>query len=143
MDRERRRHSQSFKSAVDRTKQSEAKSADINHIVAQMGGLAFQAPVGGPEVDYSDFPDYLEAMNSVAMVNQSFARLPSKVRERWGNDPANIFHAIRATEQGQVDFVDDLVELGLMEPPKAPEEPVAPAPVVPPVPPSGPPPEDG
>lgn len=117
------------------TKQEFREESDINHILDhyQTDGL-LPLGRGTKEAMYGDFSDpalqnYHEALNIVLSVDQLMGRLPAKVRERFGNDPASL-----------LDFVQDnanrteALELGLLNPdyksPSAP--PVAEPPTTPP-----------
>jgi len=72
-----------------RTKQSFADEADINTIVRQFG-LTGKLPDDLRPATYGDFQgvfDFHSAMNSVALANEEFERLPSAIRYRFHNDP--------------------------------------------------------
>ena len=75
------------------TKQSFAKDADINNILAsysKTGILAnanTQIPLFG---DFTNVPDYQTSLNMVNDANQRFSQLDARVRDRFGNDPAKL-----------------------------------------------------
>ncbi len=92
--------------------------ADINTILERFGRTGeLVVPVNVPQFgDYSEVVDYHSAMNMVIEAQDSFDRLPAKIRAEFDNDPGKF-----------VDFVmddnnrDKAVEMGLI---------AAPAPVV-------------
>lgn len=95
------------------TKQSFADQCDINKILKQykMTGqirhISAKAAIGS----YEDLPepqDFQEAMNLVIASEKSFATLPSHVRARFGNDPAQ-FLGFMADPSNQ----DEIIKLGL------------------------------
>lgn len=102
------------------TKQSHKDECDINYILKrfmQTGELPDAGRIGA----YGDVTgaDFMEAMLLVRGAQEAFDALPSDVRERFHNSPAEL-----------LDFVDDprneaeSLRLGLLigkEPPKAPE----------------------
>jgi phage internal scaffolding protein len=87
--------------------------ADINTILERFGRTGeLVVPVNVPKFgDYSDVTDYHSAMNMVIEAQDSFDRLPAKIRAEFDNDPGKF-----------VDFVmddnnrDKAVELGLVAP---------------------------
>lgn len=92
------------------TKQSFAKEADINTIVNRvLKGSAM--PQGERQPRYGDFTglDYVGMQNQIALVNQSFAELPSDVRRRFDNDPSELLAFL-----GDPENRDEAIELGLL-----------------------------
>lgn len=93
------------------TKQSDAKDCDINNIVNTFRKTGQLPPVvkQGQYADVSEIGSYQDAMNFVLNVQDTFDALPSKVRNKFRNNPAEF-----------VDFVqderntDELRELGLL-----------------------------
>lgn len=90
------------------------RECDINNILKRYRatGLMRQLP-GQPRYgDFSDIPDYQDALNTVIRAEEAFGRLPSDLRTRFDNDP-----------QKFLDFVHDpanqeeLYELGLAQRP--------------------------
>lgn len=73
--------------------------------------------------DFSTLPDYQQAMQILLDANDSFSALPSSVRDRFANDPANMLEFL-ADENNK----DEAIRLGLCVKPDSP--PVAPAPPV-------------
>lgn len=111
-----------------KTLQQFARDADINQILARFattGELLTPVSVGKrtPAVpmfaDYADAPSYQEALDLVIESEAMFDELPSSLRKRFGNDPAQLLAFIDNPEN-----YDDAVALGLL--PAAPEPVVAP-----------------
>lgn len=118
------------------TKTAFTKASDIRNIIAQalkVGAL----PAPRSTALYGDFTnskDFLTQLNRVSDFKSNFDRLDPKIRERFGNNPANL-----------IDFISDpenhaeAVRLGVMEAPPEPEvipDPDKPAPLAPVVPPA-------
>lgn len=98
-----------------RTRQEFAAECDINRIVARIGaGLAAPAVCPSPVFqDISTVPDNLQdALELVRSSNELFASLPSKVRDRFANDPSQLF-AFVANASNR----DEAVKLGLIPTP--------------------------
>ena len=76
------------------TLQSFKDDADINCIIARFENTGVlvdpTVPVSRtPQFgDYSEMPTYQEAQNVIVAANTAFNSLSSKIRERFGNDPA-------------------------------------------------------
>lgn len=116
-----------------RTKQSFLEQCDINTILKQyqktgMLNHVNAAAAAGAYVDLPDEIDFQESLATVERAQQSFSTLPSKIRARFNNDPAE-FMAYMADPAN----IDEMVDLGLATKP-APQEPT-PAPEAPPSPP--------
>ncbi len=109
-----------------RTRQSFAADADMNNIYSkyQRNGILGDPSAPVRKMFFGDFTDvdFNASANKLASVKQAFDALPSNVRDRFDNDPAQL-----------LDFIvdpankDEAVELGLLELP-------APEPVPDPVP---------
>lgn len=121
---ERLRVALDFSDAVSMTRQSHKEECDINTILSRysLGGLvskrrdAFFA-------DVSEVPtDFREALDLVDSSRRAFLQLPSQLRARFGNDPAQLLDFLRDPANRE-----EAIELGLLEKPVPPE---APAPVV-------------
>lgn len=91
------------------------KECDINNILKRYRatGLMRQLPGQPMYGDFSNIPDYQDALNTVIRAEEAFMRLPSDLRTRFDNDP-----------QKFLDFVKDpankeeLYSLGLAVRPK-------------------------
>lgn len=97
-----------------RTKQSEAKSTDINRIMKryqQTGVLNEVNELRAVYADVSNIGDFREAQEFISQVQQEFLDLPAKIRDRFKNDPGSL-----------IDFLSDdnnreeALQLGLIEP---------------------------
>lgn len=75
------------------TKQSFAAECDINNILKQYktSGMLAHVNAKAAQGQYLDLPaevDFQTALNTVMRAEDAFASLPSKLRTRFGNDPA-------------------------------------------------------
>lgn len=96
------------------TQQSFIEECDINTIVRKYMDVG--APVDWREPLYGDFseiPDYQTAFEVVQAAADSFAALPSTIRTRFGNDPAQMM-AFLADDANR----EESYTLGLRERPK-------------------------
>jgi len=124
-----RRVQKFFDPAEKRTKQSEAPACDINVLVRQHIQKGELPPPTGQELygDFSTVDDFLGAQLRVAQAEEAFDRLPSRVRSRFRNDPAELIAFARDPENLQ-----EAIELGLVDKPETPPETPPPGdPVVP------------
>lgn len=98
----------------DKTVQSDGVDADINVLVKRFGLTSDTAP--DPSIwqnigDFSELTDLHTMQQRVLEAKWAFGDLPSRIRERFGNEPANL-----------LDFLDDpgnareAAELGLLTP---------------------------
>lgn len=102
-------------------KQAFKKECDINAIMSRYEKSGLIAHVNRYQGDYGDFtdkPEYQEALNKVISAQEMFMTLPAKVRARFGNDPGE-FLAFVEDEKN----VPEMVKLGLAVIPE-PKEPV-------------------
>lgn len=110
---------------VSMTKQEFVADCDIHNILAefkvtgQIKHLAANA-AAGVYADLSALPDFQEALNTVVAGEAAFASLPSKLRARFENDPAQFLDFM-----SNPDNQDEAIKLGLAvdnRPPPAPPE---------------------
>lgn len=93
------------------TKQSFKEECDINVILrrfektGQLPDLIKQNPTYG---DFSDVASYHEALNIVHLASEQFDNLSSRVRERFGNDPAKFLEFANDPKNSE-----EMVKLGL------------------------------
>lgn len=95
-------------------KQSFAAECDINRIMAKAQKTGIITHFNNHQGDYTDLPDatdYHEAMNAILAANERFADLPSSVRSRFHNDPANLLEFV-----ANPDNLEEAVSLGLAAP---------------------------
>lgn len=101
--------------------QSLADDTDINNIMAKYrktGVFQHVTTLAGEYGDFSQVPDYKTAMEQIMLSNELFMELPAKVRDRFGNDPAQFIDF--ATDEKNL---DELRSLGLAPPAPLPPEP--------------------
>ena len=104
------------------TLQSFKDDADINCIIARYENTGVlvdpTVPVSRtPQFgDYSEMPTYQEAQNVIVAANNAFNSLSSKIRERFGNDPAAYFDFVQNLKEGSDDYAE-AVSLGIVNKP--------------------------
>jgi len=108
-----------------RTKQSFVAECDINNILKQykMTGQIRHISAKAAQGSYEDLPDpidFQESMNLILAAEQSFATLPSRVRDRFGNDPSQFLSFMSNPANA-----DEIISLGLAtkRPPETAQEP--------------------
>lgn len=97
------------------TRQSEMDACDIHNVLKQFSQQGFEQLVRekAAQGQYADLPDeidYQTSLNLVMQANASFATLPSQVRERFGNDPAQFLAFVSNPANAE-----ELVRLGLAD----------------------------
>lgn len=101
-----------------KTQQHHKDECDINNIVAkyrQTGQFTHLTQKNGVYADVSKITDYHESLNKVQDAQAAFAALPSNVRLRFNNDPAQLL----AFMQDPTNH-DEGVELGIYNKPPIP-----------------------
>lgn len=110
------------------TKQSMKAECDIHNILRQYQKTGIITHVQNARPTYQDLPDsldYQQSLNIIMEADEAFMGLPSAVRDRFGNDPAQLLQAL--SDPSQKDY---LTEVGIF---RAPEPlPSVPEPVLPP-----------
>lgn len=98
-----------------RTVQSEAPACDINLMMKryQNHGTVIPGREGAFYADFTNVDDYLSARDTIAEGESGFASLPSDVRSRFGNDPAELIEWV-----GDGRNREEAVELGLLPKPE-------------------------
>lgn len=108
---------------VSRTRQEFAAECDINTIMkkyAASGVISHINKAAPRYYDFSDVPaDFQAAMNMMIEADGAFMRLPSDVRKRFGNDPAEFVQFA-----GEKDNLPQMREWGLAAPEKPQEAPM-------------------
>lgn len=104
------------------TQQSFVKECDINNIIKQFSqtGMITHISERAAEGAYVDLPesmDFQEALHTVEAARASFASLPSKVRDRFGNSPEAFLEFLHNPSNE-----DEARSLGLLNPKVAPQE---------------------
>lgn len=109
------------------TKQSHKQECDINFILKQYQRTGILSHINNNSPLYTDLPDnydYQESLHIIMRAQDSFASLPSKVRDYFENDPSKFLAAFSDASQA-----DKLREFGLLNPaPAAPSAAPADAP---------------
>jgi len=97
-----------------RTLQSAKDECDINNIMAnwKRTGIITHGQVSdGKYEDLADVPtDYHESMNRIIAANEAFESLPSSVRKKFNNDPAQLLDNIEDPANRQI-----LIDAGLLK----------------------------
>lgn len=94
---------------------------DINKIMAKYaktGQFSHVVQMAGQYGDFSEVPDYKTAMEHIMASNELFMELPAKVRDRFGNDPAQFIEF--ATDENNL---EELRKMGLAPAAPLPPEP--------------------
>jgi len=110
-----------FSNARDRTQQAHAAETDINGIVKRFK-VTGVIPQGVRTPSYGDFDgitDFRSAMDAIIAAEKSFMAMPSAVRSRFGNDPAEFVSFCSNPEN-----LDEMRKWGLAVPPKAKADPI-------------------
>lgn len=104
------------------TRQEFKNECDINVILAryQASGEIDFLNKHAPQYMDTTGHDFQTAMETVAQAQSAFADLPSAIRDRFGNDPANLLDFVHDSANR-----DEAIKLGLIEPPSAPAAPAA------------------
>lgn len=104
------------------TLQSFKDDADINCIIARFENTGVlvdpTVPVSRtPQFgDFSDLPSYQEAQNVIVAANNAFNSLSSKIRERFGNDPAAYLDFVQSLKEGSDEYAE-AISLGIVNKP--------------------------
>lgn len=112
-------------------KQSFKEECDINRIMAKYQKTGVVNWLSKREGQYRDVSsvDFMESMNVIAKANEMFAELPSSVRKRFANDPAEFL--VFMHDEGNT---EEAIKLGLAtrrpEPAAPPAKPSTAPPVV-------------
>lgn len=110
------------------TKQSHKAECDIHTILSQFQRTGILTHINQNQAEFMDLPDgvdFQSAMELVKSAEHSFAALPSKVRDRFDNDP---FQFLAAFQDPAMEA--ELRDLGLLNPIRPPDplsEPEAPS----------------
>jgi len=102
------------------TRQSFKQECDINHIMKKYQKTGLVDHVTRFQGNYDDLtgsPDYHEAMNKIITANDAFSTLPSSVRTRFHNNPAEFLDFV-----SNPDNMPEMEAMGLIPP--SPTEPV-------------------
>jgi len=106
-----------FTGEQSRTKQAFKEECDINNIVKKYQktqAITHTNSIQGQYGDFSNVNDYHDALNSVMAANDRFMALPSSIRARFSNDPAELIKFVSNESN-----YDEAIQLGLIESSKA------------------------
>lgn len=104
------------------TMQNFKDDADINSIINRFEttGVLVDPAVPVSRVpqfgDFSELPSFQESQNVIVTATNAFNALPSKIRERFGNDPATYFDFVRNLKKGSDEHAE-AVRLGIVNEP--------------------------
>lgn len=104
------------KKSQSKTQQQFRKDADLNSIMAKYqktGQITYLNPRKPQFGDFASFGDFQTNMTLVARARQEFEALPSRIRERFQNDPAKLLAFLNNNAN-----YDEAVKLGILEPKK-------------------------
>lgn len=117
-----------------RTKQEFKDQCDMNNIIkayritGQVNHIAANAAMGRYE-DLPDEFDLQQSLNTVREANDAFASLPSKIRDRFANDPSKFLAFLSDPNN-----LDEARRLGIVNPAPQPDTGAPPPPPPPPPP---------
>lgn len=94
------------------TEQHHLKECDVNKIIRKYDRTGLISHVSKIEAQYGDMTgvDYKEAMDTICDVQQKFEQLPSKIRKRFANDPAEYLKFFNDANNR-----DEAIKLGLID----------------------------
>lgn len=107
-----------FTDEVSLTKQSFAKESDINFIMAKYQKTGLIDHVCKYEGTYGDFlavVDYQSSLNAVINAQEEFNSLPSSLRARFSNDPAQFLQFVNDDSNRE-----EAIKIGLIDAPVLP-----------------------
>lgn len=96
------------------TKQSHKDECDIHRILRQYQRTGIITHVQSARPTYGDLPDAIDYQTSLHLImeaQETFAALPSSVRERFGNDPGRFLAAFEDPSQEEY-----LRQMGFLKP---------------------------
>lgn len=102
---------------VSMTKQSFKDECDINTLMAKYEKTGVLDHVNRRLPEYGDFAgvvSYQDSLNIVLDAREAFASLPARIRDRFGNDPAQYLSFIDKPENKE-----EAIRLGMIMPPPA------------------------
>lgn len=98
------------------TEQCHKDMCDVNNIIRKYDKTGLLEHVNEHQAyygDYTEVDEYREALNKVITAQNMFDELPSDLRRRFGNDPGQYFEFVSNPENR-----DEMVRLGMMNPPE-------------------------
>lgn len=117
-----------FDESDDVTQQHFASECDVNNIMARYGASRILQHFGqykGNYGDFTDVQDYQTSMNQIVQAQDMFMSLPSKIRNRFGNDPSQfldfVSDPLNKDEMRSLGLLKDVVSKEAPEPLKSDE----------------------
>lgn len=107
-----------FDPSEDRTQQHFKAECNINNILLkyQKTGI-IEVPDKDPIYgDFSNLPDYQDMQNAIIRANEAFMALPSNLRKRFDNNPAEFIKFVENAENRE-----EAEKLGLLRPKAEPD----------------------
>ncbi|QXP08184.1 MAG: internal scaffolding protein [Arizlama microvirus] len=104
----------SFEGDKGVTKQSDLKDCDINLIMRRYEKTGFLPDLivkDGRYGDFSEVPDYQEALNIVKLADEQFGALDVEIRNRFENNPAKFLGFVTDPKN-----LDEIEKMGLLKP---------------------------
>lgn len=102
------------------TKQSFKEECDINNILRTYKRTGIIEHIARATARFEDLPDscdYQQSLNTLIEAENAFGQLPSKLRDRYDNDPAKFLAAL-----GEEKNREEFERFGILKPrPTAPE----------------------
>ena len=114
-----------------RTKQSFSEQCEINNIMArhQQGIAITHLNEHGPNYGFATGHDFAESLRIIKTAQDMFDGLPSSIRNRFQNDPAQFLDFVQDADNRKEGEKLGIWEETPEEPPQAPPEPEQPEPV--------------
>lgn len=104
-----------------RTKSEFQKDCDIGHILSKYAKTGFYTanPVNPAFDDFFNASSFHEAQNLLIEAEGKFMELPSKIRERFDNDPSLFLDFLDKKDNRQ-----EAIDMGLIPPDPPPQQPI-------------------
>lgn len=106
------------------TKQEFVRECDINNVIKQYKahGMVSHINAKAAQGAYQDLPDsvdFQESLHTIMVAEKAFMTLPAKIRDRFGQDPAEFLAFLSNPENAE-----EARKLGILKPAEAPPPPV-------------------
>lgn len=106
------------------TKQEFVRECDINNVIKQYKthGMLNHVNAKAAQGAYTDLPDsvdFQESLHTIMVAENAFMTLPAKIRDRFGQDPAEFLAFL-----GNPENADEARKLGILKPEEPPAAPI-------------------